>query len=186
MGHWVAEEPAAEGSSRRGSGTAPKGLKTPCQEGQALSGLQAGCVEVRISVRRAAHGSQTLWSRRAGFPKRSASGGGNGMRARHLSRRALGSPGTEDRKVRKVCCEKRGISGGRRRERRPEVHGKGPSTAALRGPAGLRHLGKTGWGSSLRSATRLRLKKTLRPPALSFLFANKGTPTTIKLQNSFH
>lgn len=32
----------------------------------------------------------------------------------------------------------------------------------------------------------LRIKKSLRPPALSFLCTNKGTPTTIKLQNPFH
>lgn len=32
----------------------------------------------------------------------------------------------------------------------------------------------------------LRIKKVLRPPALSFLLANKGTPTTIRLQNHFH
>lgn len=37
----------------------------------------------------------------------------------------------------------------------------------------------------VRTALPLSMKRALRPPALSFLFANKGTPTTIKLQNYF-
>lgn len=32
----------------------------------------------------------------------------------------------------------------------------------------------------------LSMQRTLRPPALSFLLANKGTPTAIKLRNYFH
>lgn len=102
---------------------------------------------------------------------------------KHLKRRALRNP-------RKVLYAKYGISGepceaGWLKAQSPWDGSQWAESQSSAGTCRSRAPWQN-WPGKFVLLTILRIKKALRPPALSFLRTNKGTPTTIKLQNPFH
>lgn len=138
----------------------------------ALKKQNTGYMEMCSSISRESHNFQRC-KRHDGFPKHSES-----------VRKALRNPG-------EVLHAKHGIFGEPCQAgwlKAQSLHGMGSQWAESQSSAGTRRSRAPwqNWPGKFVLLAILRIKKALRPPALSCLCTNKGTPTTIKLQNSFH
>lgn len=152
----------------KGSGRSNKPL--------ALKKQNTGYMEMCSSISRESHDFQHC-KRHVGFPKcRNCE--------MSLKRKVLRNP-------REVLHAKHGISEEpceARWLKAQSLHGMGSQWAESQSSAGTcrSRAPWQNWPGKFALLAILRIKKALRPPALSCLCTNKGTPTTIKLQNSFH
>lgn len=194
VGHRVAQEAGAEGSRAFGplapdwdSWTAPKGL-TGQWAGGTSQEEQAPCLEqaehwlrgdVQIHPGGKSRLSKPPQKGRMVFPKA-------------VKLRGEQTPSREKalRNPRKVLHAKDGVSGepceaGWLKAQSPWDGSQGAESQSSAGTCRSRPPWQN-WPGKFVLLAVLRIKKALRPPALSFLCTNKDTPTTIKLQNPFH